>query len=40
MIMKTDNIIAEKTKMFAIRIIQLYQHLHKKNKGAIEVLFR
>ena len=38
--MKTDNIIAEKTKMFAIRIIRLYQHLQKKNKGDIEVLFR
>ena len=38
--MKTDNIIAEKTKKFAIRIIRLYQHLQKKNKGAIEVLFR
>lgn len=38
--MKTDNVIAEKTKKFAIRIIRLYQHLQKKNKGAIEVLFR
>lgn len=38
--MKEDNIIAEKTKMFAIRIIRLYQHLNKNNKGAIEVLFR
>ncbi|MDO5664794.1 MAG: four helix bundle protein [Bacteroidia bacterium] len=38
--MKTDNIIAIKTKLFAIRIIRLYQHLQKKNKGAIEVLFR
>ena len=38
--MKTDNVIAEKTKKFAIRIIRLYQHLQKKNKGAIEVSFR
>ncbi|MDD3789263.1 MAG: four helix bundle protein [Petrimonas sp.] len=38
--MKTDNIITEKTKKFAIRIISLYQHLQKQNKGAIEVLFR
>lgn len=37
---KTDNIIAVKTKKFAIRIIRLYQHLHEKNKGAIDVLFR
>lgn len=36
--MKTDNIITEKTKKFAIRIIRLYQHLQKQNKGAIEVL--
>lgn len=40
MVVKEDNIIAEKTKMFAIRIIRLYQHLNKNNKGAIEVLFR
>jgi four helix bundle protein len=39
-VVKEDNIIAEKTKMFAIRIIRLYQHLNKNNKGAIEVLFR
>lgn len=38
--MKKDNIIAEKTKKFAIRIIRLYQHLQKNNKGAIDVLFR
>lgn len=40
MVVKEDNTIAEKTKMFAIRIIRLYQHLNKNNKGAIEVLFR
>lgn len=38
--MKPDNIIAEKTKMFAIRIIRLYHHLNKQNKGAVDVLFR
>lgn len=38
--MKTDNVIAVKTKLFAIRIIRLYQHLHKKDKGAIDALFR
>ena len=38
--MKRDNIIAEKTKKFAIRIIRLYQHLNGKYKGSIDVLFR
>lgn len=38
--MKTENVIAAKTKNFAIRIIRLYQHLYKKEKGPIEVLFR
>lgn len=38
--MKTDNIVAIKTKLFAIRIIRLYQHLQSKNKSPIDVLFR
>lgn len=33
--MKTENIIADKSKTFAIRIIRLYQHLETKNKGFI-----
>jgi len=33
--MKTDNIIAEKSKTFAIRVIRLYQHLETKHKGFV-----
>ena len=31
--MKTENVIVEKSKTFAIRIIRLYQHLENKHKG-------
>jgi len=31
--MKTENVIVEKSKAFAIRIIRLYQHLETKHKG-------
>ena len=34
-----DNVIVTKAKLFAIRIIRLYQHLHKKDKSAVDVLF-
>ncbi len=33
--MKTENIIADKSKYFAIRIIRMYQHLERKNSGFI-----
>ena len=31
--MKTENVIVDKSKAFAIRIIRLYQHLESKHKG-------
>lgn len=33
--MKTDNIIVDKSKNFAIRVIRLYQHLETKHKGFV-----
>ena|ERR1035437_735800 len=33
--MKTENIIVEKSKTFAIRAIRLYQHLETKHKGFV-----
>ena len=33
--MKTDNVLLEKSKLFAIRIIRLCQYLHKEKKEFI-----
>ena len=33
--MKTDNMIVEKSKEFAIRTVRLYQHLEEKNQGFV-----
>jgi len=33
--MKTENVIADKSKDFAVRIIRLYQHLETKQKGFV-----
>lgn len=38
--MKTENVIAQKSKNFAVRIIRLYQYLQKNYKGIEDVLFR
>ena len=33
--MKTDNLIVDKSKEFAIRVIRLYQHLEDKKQGLV-----